>query len=46
MLTKNISLDLIIEITGLSMEEIKALQAESNDKLNIIGRVTETKRVN
>ena len=32
MLAKNISLDLITEITGLSIEEIKVLQAESNDK--------------
>jgi predicted transposase/invertase (TIGR01784 family) len=31
MLAKNMSLDLIAEITGLSMEEIKALQAKSND---------------
>ena len=32
MLAKNMSLDLIAEITGLSMEEIKTLQAESNEK--------------
>lgn len=32
MLTKNVSLDLIAEVTGLSMEQIKVLQAESNDK--------------
>jgi predicted transposase/invertase (TIGR01784 family) len=32
MLVKNMSLDLIAEITGLSMEEIKALQTESNKK--------------
>jgi predicted transposase/invertase (TIGR01784 family) len=32
MLAKNLSLDLITEITGLSMEEVKALQAKSNDK--------------
>lgn len=32
MLAKNLSLDLIAEITGLSMEEIKALQARSNNK--------------
>ncbi|HEX3045081.1 MAG TPA: Rpn family recombination-promoting nuclease/putative transposase [Bacillota bacterium] len=32
MLAKNMSLDLIAEITGLSIEEIKALQAECNKK--------------
>lgn len=32
MLAKNISLDLIAEVTGLSMEQIKVLQAKSNDK--------------
>ena len=32
MLDKNMSFDLIIEATGLSMEEIKTLQAKSNDK--------------
>jgi hypothetical protein len=32
MLAKNMSLDLIAEATGLSKEEIKALQTESNDK--------------
>jgi predicted transposase/invertase (TIGR01784 family) len=32
MLAKNMFLDLIAEVTGLSMEKVKALQAESNDK--------------
>jgi predicted transposase/invertase (TIGR01784 family) len=32
MLSENISPELIARITGLSMEEIKALQAESNEK--------------
>ncbi len=32
MLARNLSLDLIAEITGLSMEEIKSIQAENNDK--------------
>jgi predicted transposase/invertase (TIGR01784 family) len=32
MLAKNMSLDLIAEITGLSLEEIKAFQAKSDDK--------------
>lgn len=32
MLSENMSLELIARITGLSMEEIKALQAESNEK--------------
>lgn len=32
MLTKNTPLDYIVEITGLSMEKLKALQAKINDK--------------
>jgi predicted transposase/invertase (TIGR01784 family) len=32
LLAKNTAFDLIAEATGLSVEEIKALQAESNDK--------------
>ena len=32
MLTKNTPLDYIVEITGLSMEELKVLQAKINDK--------------
>ena len=32
MLAKNMSLELIAEITGLSMKEIKALQTKINDK--------------
>jgi predicted transposase/invertase (TIGR01784 family) len=31
MLAKNTTLDFIAEVTGLSIEEIKALQAQSND---------------
>jgi predicted transposase YdaD len=32
MLSENMSLELIAKITGLSIEEIKTLQAENNDK--------------
>lgn len=32
MLSENMSIDLIAKITGLSIEEIKTLQVESNDK--------------
>lgn len=35
MMAKNMSLDLIAEITGLSMEEINVLLAKSNDKTPI-----------
>ncbi len=34
MLVKNSPLDFIAKVTGLSMEEIKALQAENNDKIH------------
>jgi predicted transposase/invertase (TIGR01784 family) len=33
LLAKNTNLDFIVEVTGLTIEEIKALQAQSNDKI-------------
>ena len=32
MLAENMPLDVIAKVTGLSMEDIKVLQAKSNDK--------------
>lgn len=34
MLSENMSLELIAKITGLSLEEIKALQAKGNEKIH------------
>jgi predicted transposase/invertase (TIGR01784 family) len=34
LLAKNTNLDFIAEVTGLSIDEIKALQAENNDKIH------------
>jgi predicted transposase/invertase (TIGR01784 family) len=34
MLSKNITLDLIVEVTGLSIEQIEKLKTESNDKIH------------